>query len=276
MIRRATALVVGGLALAVAARALVVEPRRLVVTRHRFGAGDGPVLRLVHLSDLHLVPGEERWHARVARAVVELAPDVVALTGDTLDGRGSVEAAARFLDRLPPAAFKAAVPGNGERGGGVDVDRLAAALARRNGRLLVNETVVLEHGGRPVAITGLDDWSRGRSDPRRAAREAPGVADRLLLAHCPIQRDLLPDVPAPDLMLAGHTHGGQIAPFGRAPVRPWGSGRYVAGWYAGDGPPMYVSRGVGTTAVPARLGARPEVALVEWKLSPRADGGAAR
>ena len=70
-------------------------------------------------------------------------------------------------------------------------------------------------------------------------------------------------------MLSGHTHGGQVAIAGWAPVRPPGSGRYVRGWYDdGDGPPMYVSRGIGTVAMlPLRFGAVPEVTFFEMPIS---------
>jgi predicted MPP superfamily phosphohydrolase len=67
-------------------------------------------------------------------------------------------------------------------------------------------------------------------------------------------------------MLSGHTHGGQIAPFGVALKLPHGSGGYVAGWYRGDGVPLYVSRGIGTSLVPIRIGATPELAQFDWSL----------
>lgn len=64
------------------------------------------------------------------------------------------------------------------------------------------------------------------------------------------------------LMLSGHTHGGQIAVGGWAPLVPPGSGRYVRGWFRGDGaPPLYVSRGIGTSVLPLRFGATPELAV---------------
>jgi predicted MPP superfamily phosphohydrolase len=67
--------------------------------------------------------------------------------------------------------------------------------------------------------------------------------------------------PAPAAIIAGHTHGGQIRlPF-YAPYTPWGSGRFVAGWYHDTLAPLYVSRGIGTVTIPARLFCLPEVAL---------------
>jgi predicted MPP superfamily phosphohydrolase len=67
-------------------------------------------------------------------------------------------------------------------------------------------------------------------------------------------------------MLSGHTHGGQIAPFGIAIKLPHGSGGYVSGWSRDDGGPLYVSRGIGTSLVPIRIGATPELAQFDWSL----------
>jgi predicted MPP superfamily phosphohydrolase len=65
------------------------------------------------------------------------------------------------------------------------------------------------------------------------------------------------------LVLSGHTHGGQIAPFGITLVTPRGSGSYVKGWYHQEGHSMYVMRGIGTTGVPLRIGATPELLVLD-------------
>ena len=73
-----------------------------------------------------------------------------------------------------------------------------------------------------------------------------------------IRRDRFP---APAAILSGHTHGGQIRlPF-YAPYTPYGSGRFVAGWYRDTLAPLYVSRGIGTVTIPARLFCLPELAV---------------
>ena len=97
-------------------------------------------------------------------------------------------------------------------------------------------------------------------------------AHHLVLAHCPITRDALalPAGHAASLVLSGHTHGGQVAPFGIATILPRGCGRYVAGWYRDAGPPMYVSRGIGTSLLPVRIGATPELVCIDWRLADRA------
>ena len=67
---------------------------------------------------------------------------------------------------------------------------------------------------------------------------------------------------APFTAFAGHTHGGQIAPFGVALVTPPGSGAYVKGWYGAGGQRLYVSRGLGNSDIPFRIGSPPELALL--------------
>jgi uncharacterized protein len=79
--------------------------------------------------------------------------------------------------------------------------------------------------------------------------------------------DIDPRLLTPQVMLAGHTHGGQVALFGWAPLRPPGSGRYVQGWYRDAATSLYVSRGIGTSVVPARFCAAPEVAYFAWTLA---------
>jgi len=94
---------------------------------------------------------------------------------------------------------------------------------------------------------------------------APAVLPLALLGACAASP--LAASPPVTAMLAGHTHGAQVAAFGYAPVRPWGSGRYVAGWYRDAWPHLYVSRGIGTSVLPFRPGSPPEVAVFDWHLA---------
>ena len=89
-----------------------------------------------------------------------------------------------------------------------------------------------------------------------------------LLAHCPETRDIAQKLltSPPNLILSGHTHGGQIAPGGFPLITPPGSGNYVSGWYCDNGPPMYVSRGIGTSLLPLRLGSPPELIVLDWQV----------
>jgi predicted MPP superfamily phosphohydrolase len=265
-VRRAfvvTAVVVGW-SLVVGAYAWLGEPGWIDVTRHTVGAateGRRP-FRIVQLADLHL----ERLGARerrVAEAVREARPDLLVLGGDLVDRPEGLAVLDAFLALLGERRATVAVLGNWERGSGVERESLRAVLTHRGGRLLDNETIRLEQGGRQIAVVGLDDTTTGHADTKLALAGATGVADVVALSHSPLVRDTWEGPPA-SFLLAAHTHGGQVAFLGYAPARPPGSGRYVAGWYRGPPFDMYVSRGIGTSIFPIRFGARPEVAIFDW------------
>jgi uncharacterized protein len=137
-------------------------------------------------------------------------------------------------------------------------------------QLMVNQTVSFDHAGQTVLITGFDDATAGRPNIDAALAGVAPVSNHLVLAHSPVFRDTLAGRDLAhriNCVLSGHTHGGQVALFGWAPVRPRGSGRYNRGWYREMNPPLYVSRGLGTTVLPVRFGSSPEVALFEWRLT---------
>jgi uncharacterized protein len=269
-------------------RAFTVEPELVVVTRHHVGTGnqaDAASVRVLQLTDLHLdsIGAHEE---RVAAAVAAQRPDLIVFTGDSIDDAAHVGAFGEFLDLLDAGTRKLAVVGDRERAGGIDLRELERVYAKRGCELLVNDVADLRIEGRRVLITGLDDLIGGTPDPARAIVGSEPTPNHLLLAHCPAQRDALrwervspvatagvADGPEVDLapyrpqwMLSGHTHGGQVAPFGLTPFRPRGSGRYVSGWYRDAVPALYVSRGIGTSLIDARHRAVPEVAVFDWEL----------
>ena len=191
-----------------------------------------------------------------------------------------------FLDLLQSGVPKYAVLGNWEYLGQVNLERLARVYEARNCRLLVNETVVHRQQDAEVLITGMDDLVEGSPQLARALRGVEPRRHHLLLVHCPEYRDHLMlsngshsagkgagvDAAmisryASPVVLAGHTHGGQVNLFGFAPWLPKGSGRYLSGWYRDGEPALYVSRGLGTVELPIRFGAPPEIAQFEWHLS---------
>jgi predicted MPP superfamily phosphohydrolase len=278
--RRFVALAAGGAAAALAGNAWLIEPRRVQFTHHAVNArtsGDQRAVRFVQITDLHLQQ-VGRMHRRIAAEVNRLAPDFIVLTGDSVDRADTLGELASFLALLARATPKYAILGNWEHWGRVNLDQLDAIYRAANCRLLINDHAVHEAGGRALRITGMDDLIGGRPDPWKALGPASTLGAHLLLAHCPKHRDRLArmavpglvEMPAspstffPDatLVLSGHTHGGQVNLFGWAPMVPRGSSSYVRGWFREPGKsPMYVCRGIGTSVVPVRLGARPEVAV---------------
>jgi len=243
-----------------------VERQWLEFTTQPLPPGRGaaaPVACVAHLTDLHL-KGIDREHETLAAEVARRAPDIVVITGDAVDYRKDLPILEDFLALLPYRILKFAVLGNWEHWGRVDLKGLEAIYERGNGTLLVNRSVELHTRSGVLRITGLDDLVGGHPDTAIIAQATPGADLHLVLAHCPAQRDLLPSGDAVvDLVLSGHTHGGQVKLLGWAPRLPRGSGRYLEGWYRGGGAPLYVSRGVGTSFLPIRFGARPEVVFFQ-------------
>jgi predicted MPP superfamily phosphohydrolase len=260
----ATAFVVGWTAL-VAAYAWLGEPGWIEVSHGTVGVpGEGArPFRIVQLGDLHLQRIGER-ERRVAAAVREAGPDLVVLCGDLVDGPEALPVLDAFLALLGEQRT-VAVLGSWEAGAGVERSSLRAVLVHRGARLLVNETLRLEHGGRALAVVGLDDATTGHAAPRVATARAAGLRNVVLVSHSPEPRDTW-DGPPVTFMLAANTHGGQVAFLGYAPARPPGSGAYLAGWYRGAPFDAYVTRGVGTSILPIRFGARPEVSVFDWWL----------
>ncbi len=264
--------------------AIGIEPQRVTVTQHEVGSGEGPTLRIVQLSDLHL-RAIGRHAERIAASVHALRPDLLVLTGDAVDHVDYVPLLSTFLALLPDTTHRLAILGNWEHWARLDRQDLRRRYATHGWSLLENASTRVAHGGADLLITGLDDLIGGRPDLARAVANVAPSRNHLLLAHCPTQRDALVSSPSaltegttsadesvtqrvvPQLMLSGHTHGGQVAMGRWAPLRPPGSGRYVAGWYRDAPTALYVSRGLGTSVIPARFGAPPEIAVFDWRLA---------
>ena len=216
-------------------------------------------LRILHLSDFHLgVPSPgARAVVRGVEWAVERQPDLVCITGDLLTHPRGESRLRELVERLPQPVF--AVLGNHDYA--VARDPMARASQLRElepARLLLDEGELLDLRGRSVWIAGADPK---RSFRRRDANTLSRDADlRILLNHFPRTFDRLePD--HFDLVLAGHMHDGQITiPYPGGKVRlAHPTARYAAGVYRREGSVMHVSPGLGTTFVPFRFAARPEV-----------------
>lgn len=219
--------------------------------------------RAVHLSDLHL----DRYHPRhdvIVEAVAALRPDWIFITGDLLNVPEGLPHLFRFLTRLRSLAPVYITLGNHDHYSGVAVCDYAELADRHKIALLVNQTVYIPAGMGELAIVGVDDPSLHRAD----LRCLPPRADHrftLLLAHAPNILDQLEEHHAVDLILCGHSHGGQW----RIPGVPtfWlppGCGGRIAGHHRNSRHRLYVNRGLGWSFLPFRLNCQPEIALIEW------------
>lgn len=231
--------------------------------------GDEPRrrLRVALLTDMH---GPHNWidQAQMVALAGGFQPDIVCIVGDAVNARGDEHLVQRYA-ALPASLGKYATLGNWEYQGECDLDRLRRRYEQAGVRLLINEHVRLDAGpGGPVDLVGLDDWRAGSPDYSLIAglpQAESGAGRAVVLSHCPVAFDTIARVAKrPTAVLAGHTHGGQIAPLGVALVLPEGSGRYVKGLYRSSGGThaLYVSRGMGNSGPPFRIGSRPEFAMV--------------
>ena len=216
---------------------------------------------IVQISDLHVGPTIKRGYvAAIVERVNGLAPDVVAITGDLIDGavhrvRGHVEP----LRELRSTHGTYCVTGNHEYYHGIGP--WLEEWRRLGLRVLLNEGRTLEHRGERVLLGGVTDYgahrfdATHRSDPAAAVRAGADVAVKVLLAHQPRSAPAAAEAGF-DVQLSGHTHGGQFWPWPfLVPMQqPFVSGLKRLGTLQ-----VYTSRGTGYWGPPIRFGAPSEI-----------------
>ena len=259
----------------------IIEPRWLDVTSWRVSVPELPSelegLLVAHVTDIHLSSIGAVHHA-VAETLAKVRPDLVVVTGDVIDEDAKIPLVADFVALLrsgerpgDPKAPVLATLGNWEHWGNVNRTTLADTYARAGAKLLVDEHL---DGPRGLSLVATDDSASGFADVTRAFRDAPSPDPhraRILLTHAPGLVDgALPEAAKAALTLAGHTHGGQVRALTKAITVPPGSGPYEYGPYSTQVGPMFVSKGMGLSVIPARFCCRPELALLKLHQGDRA------
>lgn len=225
--------------------------------------------RIVQLSDLHVGPhSSRRFLDRVARTTRDLAPHIVAVTGDLVDDCAEdVAVYARVFGALDAPHGVFVIPGNHDVYAGWDA--VESALRHHGlGTVLVNDAQIIRRGADEITIVGTGDpaggWrgsSRAAPDIDRTLAGVPANTTVIAFAHNPA---LWPSLAARGvaLTLSGHTHWGQFA----LPHLGWSLAspflEFAMGAHERDGALLYISPGTGYWGIPFRIGARPEVTLV--------------
>ena len=256
-----------------------IEPTWFEINRHELlidnlgVAFDG--FRIVQISDLHCGPKlPQDYLQQVMAAAQAEAPDAIVLTGDFVHkGFRHVDMAATSLERLSAPHGVYAVLGNHDHSirnslGIRRHRRLSAtiihALQSRGVRVLDNESLTFQQGEDQLHLVGVDDmWSR-RCDVDRAMEGLDAATPRVLLAHNPRTIERLGGRRC-DVMLSGHTHGGQVnwPGLGRIALGRR-TKQFAAGLYRHDQTHLYVNKGVGF-GWRFRFGVRPEIAVFQLR-----------
>ncbi|MEJ2024768.1 MAG: metallophosphoesterase, partial [Deltaproteobacteria bacterium] len=221
--------------------------------------------RIVQITDIHVSPTIKRpFVEKVVRVANGLEPDMVALTGDLVDGTvPQLEHDVAPLADLKSAMGNFFVTGNHEYYSGVL--EWIEKIETMGFTVLLNEHRLLSKGRGRLLVGGVTDYRGGsfmeshRSDPLKAARGAPSAHLKILLAHQP--KSIFAAAKAGfDVQISGHTHGGQVL--------PWNfliglNQPFVKGLHRFQKTMIYVSRGTGYWGPPVRLGAPSEITLLQ-------------
>jgi hypothetical protein len=228
-------------------------------------------VRILQLSDIHMGPFlTESDLARVVDMGMESKPDLAVITGDLISTHGDpLDACIRQLARIKADAGVFGCMGNHEHYARAE-NYTEQAAARAGIRFLRGRAQQLQFGGATLNLAGVDhQWrTHGREYLAGAERMVVPGAFNLLLSHNP---DVFPVAASQgyNLMLSGHTHGGQITVeiYDQfiSPSRFFTP--YVYGLYhdRAQGAAAYVTRGIGTIGIPVRIGAPPEITVIRLR-----------
>ena len=223
--------------------------------------------RIVHLSDLHYGPFVDSRHLdRAIQAANDLKPDLIALTGDYISQERAYAApCAELVGRLRARLGVFAVLGNHDHW--TDAQLIADLFRAEGIRVLINEGLRIDVGHHSFWLAGVDDTMVGLEDLSLALAGSSDSELKLLLAHNPVvlRRAARASV---DLVLSGHTHGGQVILRSEKNRSGRPRRRILRGLGRRANTQIYVTRGLGTVVLPIRYGCPPEVSLLELRTVP--------
>ncbi len=263
----------GALVSGAAVEGFLREPFQLDVQRLSMVLPSLPVefdgLKVAQLSDLH-IHSVSRAYRLVIDVIRREHPNLVVITGDLVDRPEETSACILFLRQVRKAAGVpvVVVPGNWDHRAFPTKQSIAAwhqRLQEETGvRVLANQNAVLHRHGSRIWLVGTDDPYFGHADLDASFRGVPDTAFALVLTHAPEAFEELAQRPAAKVVLAGHTHGGQVRlPFigaVRVPSR-YGT-RFARGLFKMGDTFFYINAGIGMSHLPIRFLCRPELTFI--------------
>ena len=237
---------------AVGADARWLEPEWIKVHRLRLHA-ERPTLRIVHFSDLHH-KGDRAHTQSLVNLINAQSPDYVFFTGDIMEEGKFLPEALELLAGIKSPMY--GVPGNHDYWSRVPFAGIRECFAGTGGAWLVDEHQVIAGG--KIKLSGM-----ARIGPGHISPSADAGMKNVLLVHYPAWVKRLNGQKF-DLILAGHSHGGQVrVPFYGPIIVPFAVDEYDLGLFRTAAGPLYVTSGIGWFPVPVRFNCRPEITVIE-------------
>jgi len=247
--------------------AFLVEPRWVEIVEITIETEKIPKdskIKIVQLSDLHIheIGDREKY---VLKVIEEINPDLVVITGDLIDDKKNVDKLYSFLRNISHVKRIYVILGNWDHWSGIDLNEYIRDLEALGVTVLVNSNDVITEDTFCLNIVGVDDPHTGRANLEKALTDIKSDCYTLLLAHSPEIIDKIAKKNI-DLILTGHTHGGQVILPIYGPLflpveekyRKYSSGLFKIG-----NSTLYVNRGLGTSILPVRFLCRPEITVIK-------------
>lgn len=243
-----------------------IEPNLLEIRQYRLKDRQLAGLRIVFASDLHIGKKDTQRLKRIVENIQKQQADLILLGGDYLNGHTEQstmppERIAAELGKLSAPYGIFAVLGNHDWY--INGTKTKEALQKIGINVLENQNQILNYKNKQLTIAGVADKITRTADSETALDKTP--EPRILLTHSP---DTFPEIKDKvNLVLAGHTHGGQVKiPFFGAVFVPSIYGRrYAEGLFNENGLKMIVSKGLGTSQLPIRFNCKPEIVVIEFE-----------
>ena len=227
-----------------------LEPQWVKV--HRLRLSQEPAHRFVHFSDLHH-KGDRAHTQSVVNTINSLKPDFVCFTGDIIEEAKYLPEALEALAGVTAPMY--GVPGNHDYWSGAPFSEMNKCFASTGGAWLMDETRVIAGG--KINLMGM-----AHMGPKHALPSPRRELKNILLMHYPAWVKAFDQ--KFDLMLAGHSHGGQVRiPFYGPPIVPFLVDEYDLGLFHTKAGPLYVNPGIGWFPYPIRFNCRPEITVIE-------------
>lgn len=227
-------------------------------------------LRAVFVSDTHVMPGTTDGQLdSLFESINALSPDILFLGGDYAEMPGDAVRFYRGLRKVNAPLGKFAVVGNNDHWEEQPIEVTCGAMAECGVRPLMNDACTVPVNGGRLIIAGVDEHLGGKPDARGLYPEnrEEGMYS-ILLSHYPCPPEVMPD-----LMLSGHTHGGQFNFMGITPFTVGFEGimnreitsRAIAGLHEMNGGKLFVGKGIGASRLQLRIGVRPEIYTLQFE-----------